>query len=93
MIEGLLSKVFGTQHERQMKKLQPVIDKINGLEESMKALTDEELKAKTPEFQERLKKGETTDDILCEAFAVCREASVRVLGMRHYDVQLIGGMT
>lgn len=93
MIENMLAKVFGTHHDRQMKKIQPLIDKINGMEESIKALSDEELKAKTPEFQERLKNGETTDDILCEAFAVCREAGIRVLGMRHYDVQLIGGIT
>ncbi|UYL10336.1 preprotein translocase subunit SecA [Bdellovibrio sp. SKB1291214] len=75
-----------------MKKIQPMVDRINALEPQMKALTDEQLKAKTPEFQERLKKGETVNDILPEAFAVCREASVRVLGMRHYDVQLIGGI-
>lgn len=75
-----------------MKKIQPTVDQINALEPAMQALTDDQLKAKTPEFKERLNKGETVDDILPEAFAVCREASKRVLGMRHYDVQLIGGI-
>jgi preprotein translocase subunit SecA len=88
----MLTSLFGTKHERDMKKLRPTIDKINSLEPAMQALSDEQLKAKTPEFKERLKKGETLDDILPEAFAVCREAAKRVLGMRHYDVQLIGGM-
>lgn len=89
----MLAKVFGTHHDREMKRIQPTIDKINALESEIQKLSDDELKAKTPEFQQRLKNGETTDDILVEAFAVCREASIRVLGMRHYDVQLIGGIT
>lgn len=93
MIDKVLAKVFGTHHDRQMKKLQPIVDAINSLEPKMQALSDDELKAKTPEFQERIAKGETLDDLLIEAFAVCREAAVRVLGMRHYDVQLIGGIT
>lgn len=92
MITQVLTKLFGTKHDREMKKIQPLVDKINSLEPQMVALTDEQLKAKTPEFQARLQKGETVDDILPEAFAVCREASKRVLGMRHYDVQLIGGI-
>ncbi|KHD87437.1 MAG: preprotein translocase subunit SecA [Bdellovibrio sp. ArHS] len=92
MITQVLTKIFGTKHDREMKKIQPTVDRINALEPKMAALTDEQLKAKTPEFQERLRKGETVDDILPEAFAVCREASKRVLGMRHYDVQLIGGI-
>jgi preprotein translocase subunit SecA len=92
MINNVLGKIFGTAHEREMKRLKPVVDHINGLEPQMKALTEEQLKAKTPEFKERIAKGETIDDLLPEAFAVCREASSRVLGMRHYDVQLIGGM-
>ncbi len=75
-----------------MKRLQPLIDSINALEPKMKALSDEQLKAQTPHFKERLAKGETLDAILPEAFAVCREAAWRVLGMRHYDVQLIGGI-
>ncbi len=92
MLQKVLTKVFGTQHDREMKKIQPLVDKINGLEESFKSLSDDQLKNKTIEFKERLKNGETTDDLLPEAFAVCREASQRVLGMRHYDVQLIGGI-
>lgn len=92
MVTQILTKMFGTKHDREMKKIQPTVDRINALESQMAALTDEQLKAKTPEFQERLKKGETVDNILPEAFAVCREASKRVLGMRHYDVQLIGGI-
>lgn len=92
MFEQVLAKIFGTKHEREMKKLQPLVDKINSLEPATSSLTDEQLKAKSQEFKERLQKGETTDDLLPEAFAVCREASKRVLGMRHYDVQLIGGI-
>ena len=92
MINSVLKAIFGTKHEREMKTLRPVVEKINSLEPQMQALSDDQLKAKTPEFKQRLKSGETTDDILPEAFAVCREASRRVLGMRHYDVQLIGGI-
>lgn len=91
MVQKLFTKVFGTSHQRQMKKIQPVIDRINAMEPDLQKLSDEQLKAKTPEFQNRLKNGETVHDILPEAFAVCREASKRSLGMRHYDVQLIGG--
>ena len=91
MVEVVLKKIFGTKHDREMKSIRPVINKINALEPQIQALTDEQLKAKTPELQQRLKNGETVDQILPEAFAVCREASKRVLGMRHYDVQLIGG--
>ena len=75
-----------------MRQMQPLVDKINELEPAMESLSDEQLKAKTPEFRERLAQGAALDDILPEAFAVCREAAKRVLGMRHYDVQLIGGM-
>ncbi|OOM11983.1 preprotein translocase subunit SecA [Clostridium saccharobutylicum] len=89
---GLLSALFGTYSEREVNRLKPTIKKINDLDESMQKLTDDELKAKTPEFKERLKNGETLDDILPEAFAVVREASSRVLGMKHYDEQLMGGM-
>ena len=91
MIQKILHKIFGTSHEREMKRIQPVIDKINQLEASMKSLSDDQLKAKTEEFKNRYKAGESVNDLLNEAFAVCREASSRVLGMRHYDVQLIGG--
>lgn len=92
MMTDFFKKIFGTAHEREMKRLQPLVNQINSLSEQMKSLSDEQLKAKTPEFQERIKKGETVEQILPEAFAVCREASHRVLGMRHYDVQLIGGI-
>ncbi|MGZ3745866.1 MAG: preprotein translocase subunit SecA [Pseudobdellovibrionaceae bacterium] len=92
MVNEILRKIFGTKHDREMKRIRPVVDKINSYEPQMQAFTDDQLKAKTPEFQQRLKNGETVHDILPEAFAVCREASKRVLGMRHYDVQLIGGI-
>jgi len=92
MIQKALSTIFGTSHQRQMKKIQPMVDKINQYEPEMQKLSDEQLKQKTKDFQERLKKGETVNDILPEAFAVCREASKRALGMRHYDVQMIGGI-
>jgi preprotein translocase subunit SecA len=92
MITNVLGSIFGTAHEREMKRLQPKVNAINALEPKMQALSDAELQAKTPEFKERLANGETLDDLLPEAFAVCREASRRRLGMRHYDVQLIGGM-
>lgn len=91
MITRALTKIFGSKHDRDMKRLQPLIDQINSLEPSMQALNNDQLKAKTAEFKERLAKGETLDGLLPEAFAALREASVRVLGMRHYDVQLIGG--
>ena len=89
---NLLKKIFGTSSQRKLKEIEPLVKKIEALEEPYKALTDEELRAKTDEFKARLKNGETTDDILPEAFAVCREASWRVLGMRPYRVQLIGGI-
>ena len=89
---GLFSKIFGTPSQRELKKIQPMVDKILGLEEEYKNLSEEALKAKTQEFKERLAKGETLDDILPEAFAAIREASDRVLGMRPYPVQIIGGI-
>jgi len=89
---GLLTKIFGTHSERELKKITPIVDKIEALEAEYKKLSDEQLKAKTGEFKARLAKGETLDDILPEAFATVREASDRVLGMRHYRVQLIGGI-
>ena len=89
---GLISKVFGTYSEREVKRVKPIVDKINSLEEEISKLSDSDLKAKTVEFKKRLNNGETLDDILPEAFAVVREASKRVLGMRHFDVQLIGGI-
>ena len=89
---GLFTKIFGTRSQRELKHIQPLVDKILALEDEYKALSEEELKAKTPEFKERLAKGETLDDILPEAFAAIREAADRVLGMRPYPVQLIGGI-
>ena len=92
MIGGLLKKIFGTKNDREIKALTKEVEKINALESEYEKLSDEELKNKTNIFKERLKNGETLDDILVEAFATVREASKRVLGLRHYDVQLIGGM-
>lgn len=93
MIAKTLSKLFGTKHERDMKRLQPIVDQINSLEQRLKNLSNDDLKAMTPAFVERVANGEPLDQLLPEAFAVCREAASRVLGMRHYDVQLIGGIT
>lgn len=93
MIQSFARKLFGTQNDRELKSIAPLIVQANSFEQAIKKLTDEQLKAKTQEFRERLAKGTTLDDLLPEAFAVVREASVRVLGMRHYDVQLIGGAT
>ena len=89
---GILQKIFGTHSENELKRIYPIVDHIEELEPQMKELSDDELKDKTREFKERLAKGETLDDILPEAFAVVREAAFRVLGMRHYRVQLIGGI-
>jgi preprotein translocase subunit SecA len=89
---AFLTKIFGSANERELKQYNSIVKEINALEEGIKALSDDELKAKTPEFRKRLEDGASLDDILPEAFAVCREAAWRVLGMRHYDVQLIGGM-
>ena len=89
---GLFTKVFGTYSERELKSIYPIVDKIEALEEEYKALSDAELQAKTPEFKQRLANGETLDDILPEAFATVREASDRVLGLRPYRVQLVGGI-
>ncbi|MBW2164184.1 MAG: preprotein translocase subunit SecA, partial [Deltaproteobacteria bacterium] len=92
MFVDLVAKVFGTKHGREVKKLQPLVDRINSLESEIKALSDAELKAKTPKFKERLERGESLDELLPEAFAVTREAALRVLGLRPYDVQLMGGI-
>ena len=89
---GLIQKIFGTYSERELKSIYPIADKIEALEEEYRALTDEQLQAKTPEFKQRLQQGETLDDILPEAFAAVREAADRVLGLRPYRVQLIGGI-
>ena len=89
---GLINKVFGTHSERELKRINPIVDKIEALEPEFEKLTDEELKNKTKEFKARLENGETLDDILVEAYATVREASKRVLGLRHYRVQLMGGV-
>ncbi|MGE0461498.1 MAG: preprotein translocase subunit SecA [Vicinamibacterales bacterium] len=92
MFGQLLAKVIGTQNDRELKRLRPLVEQVNSFEPKIKALGDPELKAKTVEFRERLSRGEPLNDLLPEAFAVVREAGRRVLNMRHYDVQLIGGM-
>ena len=89
---SIITKIFGTHSERELKLIYPIVDKIEALEPEFEKLTDEELKNKTPEFKKRLQDGETLDDLLPEAFATVREAAKRVLGMRHYRVQLIGGV-
>ena len=92
MITSFLSKVFGTANQRQLKKMEPIVAKINSLEPEITKLSDDELKNKTTQFRERLAKGETLNDLLPEAFAVVREASRRTIGQRHFDVQLMGGI-
>ena len=89
---GLFTKMFGTRSQREIKKLQPTVDKILALEDTYKALSEEDLKGKTAEFKARLSQGETLDELLPEAFAAVREAADRVLGMRPYPVQLLGGI-
>lgn len=94
MLAGLvLKKIIGSKNDRELKKILPIIQAINQIEPKIRLLSDQQLQAKTSEFKEKLSKGASLDDILVEAFAVCREASTRVLGQRHYDVQLIGGIT
>ncbi len=92
MISGIISRFIGTKNERELKKISPIVDAVASFEPSVSALSDDALKAKTVEFRGRLADGETLDDLLPEAFAVVREASKRVLGMRHFDVQIIGGV-
>ncbi|NJC87649.1 MAG: preprotein translocase subunit SecA [Desulfuromonas sp.] len=92
MIGSIIKKIVGSKNERELKRLQPLVDRINALEPQMQALGDPQLAAKTAEFRERFSRGETLDALLPEAFAVVREAGRRVLGMRHFDVQLLGGM-
>jgi len=89
---GILQKIFGTYSEKEIKRIRPIVDKIDALEPSMTTLSDDELKAKTEEFKNRIQKGETLDDILPEAFATVREASKRVMSMRHFNVQILGGI-
>src|SRR3954470_1561931 len=91
MIQKLLAKVVGTQNDRELKRLRPLVAQINALEPSVQPLSDEQLRGKTAEFKQRVANGETLDELLPEAFAVVREGGRRVLNMRHFDVQLIGG--
>ena len=92
MLDSILKKIFGDPNEKELKQIKVIVDKINSLEKSMESLSSANLAAKTGEFKVRLQKGETLDDLLPEAFAVVREASRRVTGMRHFDVQMIGGI-
>ncbi|MEY4575510.1 MAG: hypothetical protein RL701_213, partial [Pseudomonadota bacterium] len=92
MLEPLLRKIFGTKHERELKRLQPLAVAVNDREEKMRALDDAALRRKTFEFKEAIDKGQPLDEILPDAFAVCREGARRALGKRHYDVQLLGGI-
>ncbi len=89
---GLIQKIFGTHSEREVKMIRPILEKINKLEDTVSVLSDEELTGKTAEFKSRLANGETKDQLLPEAYAVVREATKRVLGQRHYDVQILGGI-
>ncbi len=93
MIANIFKKIFGTKNDRELKRLRKVVAKINALELDMQALTDEQMRAKTDEFKARIKEGESLDNVLPEAFALVREAGVRTMQMRHFDVQMIGGMT
>ena len=93
MLKALTKTIFGSSNDRYVKSMGKIVNQINDLEDSIQALSDDELKAKTDEFRERLKAGETLDDLMSEAFAVVREASMRVLAMRHFDVQMVGGIT
>src|SRR5436190_22246454 len=92
MLNAILRKVLGTKHERDVKRMMPTVQAINALEPSLRSLGDAELRAKTDELRGRLGEDADLEEVLPEAFAVCREAARRTLGMRHFDVQLIGGM-
>src|SRR5579875_1591642 len=92
MLEATLAKIFGTKHDREIKRMRPIVAAINDLEPQIRQLSDAELAAKTIEFKQRIANGASLDDLLIEAFAVCREAARRTLNMRHFDVQLIGGI-
>src|ERR1700678_2418932 len=91
MLDATLAKIFGTRNDREIKRLRPIVTAINDLEPQLRQLSDDELAQKTVEFKQRIANGEPLDDLLIESFAVCREAGRRVLNMRHFDVQLIGG--
>ena len=91
-IMSIATKLFGTHSDRELKRIMPIADKVMALEETMAALTDDELRGKTDEFKNRLQNGETLDDLLVEAYAVVREAAYRTIGLKHYKVQVIGGI-
>src|SRR5438067_13122267 len=92
MLDSALAKVFGTKHDREIKRMRPIVAAINDLEPQIQQLSDADLAAKTIDFKQRVANGASLDDVLIEAFAVCREAARRTLNMRHFDVQLIGGI-
>src|SRR5690242_19159044 len=92
-LQNIAKKIFGTQNERELKSIYPLVGRINELEPKIKSLSNSQLQAKTGEFKERISRGESLDQLLPEAFAVVREAAWRVIGQRHYDVQMIGGIT
>src|SRR5262249_26642524 len=92
MIDALLKKIFGTKHERDVKRMMPIVQAINAPEATLSPLDNGGLRGKSEEFKKRIEGGEELDEVLPEAFAVCREAARRTVGMRHFDVQLIGGM-
>ncbi|MCP3678521.1 MAG: preprotein translocase subunit SecA, partial [Deltaproteobacteria bacterium] len=92
MFGPILKKVFGSKNEREVKRMEPLVESINAMESEMEALSDDELSGLTPKFQERISGGESLDAILPEAFAAVREVSKRRLAMRHFDVQLVGGI-
>ena len=93
MLGPLFRKILGSKNDRELKRMGKLVVQINALEDEIQAVDDDQLKAKTPEFRSRLEQGETLDALLPEAFAVAREASKRVMGMRHFDCQMIGGVT
>ena len=93
MLASLIGGIFGTKNERELKRMRKIVEKVNALEPTISALSDADLSAKTEEFKQRYNKGESLDKLLPEAFAVCREAAKRIMGMRHYDVQVVGGIT
>src|SRR5690606_5574490 len=93
MLDSVMKKVFGTKQDRDIKLMQPILSQINALEEKIQQLSDQQLQAQTQKFRELLKNGATLNDITVEAFATVREASRRVLSMRHFDVQILGGLT
>jgi len=92
MLQKVLNFIFGSKYERDLKKLTPIVDQINSLEPKFKSMSDTELSQQTSKLRERVAKGETLDEILPEAFATVREASIRTMGLRHYDVQMMGGI-